>query len=70
MEQIHKLRVNDIIVINNIKYKIIDIQIKKMGKCFCDHYGNNYLITLLNDVNEEINIIFNLKTIEDYTIDL
>ena len=69
MEKIHKFRIGNFIKINFIKYKIIDISVIKMGKCFRDHYGNSFKFKLLDDNNNETNIIFNGKNIRDYIID-
>lgn len=69
MEKIHDFRVGNFIKINFIKYKIVDISVIKMGKCFRDHYGNNLSFLLLDDSNNETNIIFNGKNIGDYIID-
>ena len=69
MEEIHKLRIYNFININSIKYEIIDIQVTKTGKCFRDHYGNNYLLKLKDERDNETIITFNGKTINDYTID-
>lgn len=68
MEKIHNFRVDDFIKINFIKYKIIDISVIKKGKCFRDHYGNSFTFKLLDDNNNETNIIFNAKNIDDYII--
>lgn len=68
MEHIHKLKILDFITINNIKYQIINIKVKKNGKCFQDHYGSNFIIDLLDDNNENLTIIFNEKNINNYDI--
>ena len=70
MEIIHKLRINDTIFINDTIYTIININIIKTGKCFRDHYGNNYLFELKNEKNEIINFKFNGKNINEYIIKL
>ena len=69
MEQIHNLRIHNFININSIKYEIIDIHVIKTGKCFRDHYGNNYLLKLKDEYNNETIITFNGKTINNYIID-
>ncbi len=69
MEQIHNLRIHNFININSIKYKIIDISVIKTGKCFRDHYGNNYLLKLKDKYNNETIITFNEKNINNYIID-
>lgn len=69
MEQIHNLRIHNFININSIKQEIIDIRVIKTGKCFRDHYGNNYLLKLKDEHNNETIIIFNGKTINNYIID-
>jgi len=69
MKKIHKFHVDDFINIDFIKYKIIDISVIEMGKCFRDHYGNSFLFKLKDDNNNETIIIFNEKNINDYTIE-
>lgn len=68
MNQIHNLRINNFINIDSIDYEILNISVIKTGKCFRDHYGNNYLLTLKDKYNNKINIIFNNKTINNYII--
>ncbi len=68
MEKIHKLRVNDFIEVNDVKYIVVKIQVIKEGKCFRDHYGNTFLLKLQDKDNHEIDIKFNGKTIDDYII--
>ena len=70
MEQIHNLRIHNFININSIKYEIIDIQVIKTGKCFRDHYGNNYVFELKNEKNEIIYFKFNGQNINEYIIKL
>jgi len=69
MEQIRNLRIHNFININSIKYEIIDIQVIKKGKCFREHYGNNYLLKLKDEYNDETIITFNGKNINDYIIE-
>lgn len=70
MEQINKLRINSDIIFNGIGYKISNIEVVKMGKCFRNFYGNNYLfeLTKQSDNNDIINLTFNGKNIHDYII--
>ena len=70
MEIIHKLHINDTIFINDTIYTIININIIKMGKCFKDHYDNNYLFELKNEKNEIINFKCNGQNINEYIIKL
>ena len=69
MEQIHNLRIHNFININYIKYEIIDIHVIRKGKLFRHLYGNNYLLKLKDEYNNETIITFNEKTINNYTID-
>ncbi len=71
MKKLYKLRIGNIIKINLIKYKIIDIQVKKSLGCL-DFFTNSnyeYELKLLNESNCEIsNIILDKKNIQNYLI--
>ena len=70
METIHNLHVGNFVYIDSIKYKILNIKIIKYAKCFRDYYGNGYMFILSNELNENINIVFNEKTVKNYSIKL
>lgn len=48
MDFIHKLCINNVLDVDGVEYTIMDIKVIKTGKCFRDHYDNNYLFQLKN----------------------